>query len=111
MASQRNYDLENHLRILIHTIATSTNKTTAGVEADFAGQIGMSTKTFQNFYRSKARYDERVIKVLLQNAARCPYPVSYTHLDVYKRQGLPSTVRQRRGIDVAAGCGQLAGTR
>jgi len=22
--------------------------------------------------------------------------------------GLPSTVRQRRGIDVAAGCGQLA---
>ena len=73
MASQRNYDLENHLRILIHTIATSTNKTTAGVEADFAGQIGMSTKTFQNFYRSKARYDERVIKVLLQNAARCPY--------------------------------------
>ena len=25
--------------------------------------------------------------------------------------GLPSTVRQRRGIDVAAGCGQLAGTR
>jgi 23S rRNA (adenine2503-C2)-methyltransferase len=25
--------------------------------------------------------------------------------------GLPSTVRQRRGIDVAAGCGQLAATR
>jgi 23S rRNA (adenine2503-C2)-methyltransferase len=24
--------------------------------------------------------------------------------------GLPSTVRQRRGIDIAAGCGQLAGT-
>jgi 23S rRNA (adenine2503-C2)-methyltransferase len=25
--------------------------------------------------------------------------------------GLPSTVRQRRGIDIAAGCGQLAGSR
>jgi 23S rRNA (adenine2503-C2)-methyltransferase len=25
--------------------------------------------------------------------------------------GLPSTVRQRRGIDIAAGCGQLANTQ
>jgi 23S rRNA (adenine2503-C2)-methyltransferase len=23
--------------------------------------------------------------------------------------GLPSTIRQRRGLDIAAGCGQLAG--
>jgi 23S rRNA (adenine2503-C2)-methyltransferase len=27
---------------------------------------------------------------------------------VLERAGLPSTVRQRRGIDVSAGCGQLA---
>ena len=26
---------------------------------------------------------------------------------VLRERGLPSTVRQRRGIDVAAGCGQL----
>jgi 23S rRNA (adenine2503-C2)-methyltransferase len=25
--------------------------------------------------------------------------------------GVPATIRQRRGIDVAAGCGQLAGQR
>jgi 23S rRNA (adenine2503-C2)-methyltransferase len=29
--------------------------------------------------------------------------------DVLAGHGLPSTVRQRRGIDIAAGCGQLAG--
>ncbi|MGI9241427.1 MAG: 23S rRNA (adenine(2503)-C(2))-methyltransferase RlmN [Verrucomicrobiales bacterium] len=29
--------------------------------------------------------------------------------DILKDAGLPSTVRQRRGIDVAAGCGQLRG--
>jgi len=29
---------------------------------------------------------------------------------VLRAQGIPSTVRQRRGIDVAAGCGQLIGT-
>jgi len=29
--------------------------------------------------------------------------------DVLTEYGLPSTVRQRRGIDIAAGCGQLAG--
>ena len=29
--------------------------------------------------------------------------------DILKSAGLPSTVRQRRGIDVAAGCGQLRG--
>ena len=29
--------------------------------------------------------------------------------DVLAGYGLPSTVRQRRGIDIAAGCGQLAG--
>jgi 23S rRNA (adenine2503-C2)-methyltransferase len=28
--------------------------------------------------------------------------------DILKEYGLPSTVRQRRGIDIAAGCGQLA---
>jgi 23S rRNA (adenine2503-C2)-methyltransferase len=28
--------------------------------------------------------------------------------DILARYGLPSTVRQRRGIDIAAGCGQLA---
>ena len=28
---------------------------------------------------------------------------------VLRAAGIPSTVRQRRGIDVAAGCGQLAG--
>ena len=28
--------------------------------------------------------------------------------DVLAEYGLPSTVRQRRGIDIAAGCGQLA---
>lgn len=28
---------------------------------------------------------------------------------IIQESGLPSTVRQRRGIDVAAGCGQLAG--
>jgi 23S rRNA (adenine2503-C2)-methyltransferase len=26
-----------------------------------------------------------------------------------QEQGLPTTIRQRRGIDIAAGCGQLAG--
>jgi 23S rRNA (adenine2503-C2)-methyltransferase len=30
---------------------------------------------------------------------------------VLKAAGIPSTVRQRRGIDVAAGCGQLRSTR
>lgn len=30
---------------------------------------------------------------------------------VLAEYGLPSTVRQRRGIDIAAGCGQLAATR
>ena len=30
--------------------------------------------------------------------------------DVLAEYGLPSTVRQRRGIDIAAGCGQLAGS-
>jgi 23S rRNA (adenine2503-C2)-methyltransferase len=30
--------------------------------------------------------------------------------DVLAEHGLPSTVRQRRGIDIAAGCGQLAAT-
>jgi len=29
--------------------------------------------------------------------------------EVLARHGLPSTVRQRRGLDIAAGCGQLAG--
>jgi 23S rRNA (adenine2503-C2)-methyltransferase len=29
--------------------------------------------------------------------------------DILAAHGLPSTVRQRRGIDIAAGCGQLAG--
>ena len=28
--------------------------------------------------------------------------------DILLTYGLPSTVRQRRGIDIAAGCGQLA---
>jgi 23S rRNA (adenine2503-C2)-methyltransferase len=28
--------------------------------------------------------------------------------DILAEYGLPSTVRQRRGIDIAAGCGQLA---
>jgi 23S rRNA (adenine2503-C2)-methyltransferase len=28
--------------------------------------------------------------------------------DILARHGLPSTVRQRRGLDIAAGCGQLA---
>ena len=31
--------------------------------------------------------------------------------EVLARAGIPSTVRQRRGIDVAAGCGQLAAAR
>lgn len=31
--------------------------------------------------------------------------------DILAGYGLPSTVRQRRGIDIAAGCGQLAVTR
>jgi 23S rRNA (adenine2503-C2)-methyltransferase len=31
--------------------------------------------------------------------------------DILKEYGLPSTVRQRRGIDIAAGCGQLATKR
>jgi len=30
---------------------------------------------------------------------------------VLRGHGIPSTVRQRRGIDIAAGCGQLAGAR
>jgi 23S rRNA (adenine2503-C2)-methyltransferase len=30
---------------------------------------------------------------------------------ILQAAGLPSTIRQRRGIDVAAGCGQLAGSR
>ena len=30
---------------------------------------------------------------------------------VLKEYGLPSSVRQRRGIDIAAGCGQLATQR
>jgi len=30
--------------------------------------------------------------------------------DILARHGLPSTVRQRRGLDIAAGCGQLAGS-
>ena len=30
-------------------------------------------------------------------------------LSTLQEAGLPSTVRQRRGIDVGAGCGQLAG--
>ena len=30
---------------------------------------------------------------------------------VLREHGLPSTVRQRRGIDIAAGCGQLVGAR
>jgi 23S rRNA (adenine2503-C2)-methyltransferase len=28
--------------------------------------------------------------------------------DILKNDGIPSTVRQRRGVDIAAGCGQLA---
>jgi 23S rRNA (adenine2503-C2)-methyltransferase len=31
--------------------------------------------------------------------------------ETIQRNGLPSTVRQRRGIDVAAGCGQLKAKR
>jgi 23S rRNA (adenine2503-C2)-methyltransferase len=31
--------------------------------------------------------------------------------EIIQRNGLPSTVRQRRGIDVAAGCGQLKAKR
>lgn len=31
--------------------------------------------------------------------------------EVLRSRGIPSSVRQRRGIDIAAGCGQLAGTR
>jgi 23S rRNA (adenine2503-C2)-methyltransferase len=27
---------------------------------------------------------------------------------LFEEHGLPSTIRQRRGIDIAAGCGQLA---
>ena len=32
-------------------------------------------------------------------------------LTILAGYGLPSTVRQRRGIDIAAGCGQLATAR
>ena len=38
-------------------------------------------------------------------------PAARVFQAVLAEYGLPSTVRQRRGIDVAAGCGQLAGTR
>jgi 23S rRNA (adenine2503-C2)-methyltransferase len=30
---------------------------------------------------------------------------------VLRERGIPSTVRQRRGIEMAAGCGQLAAAR
>ena len=30
--------------------------------------------------------------------------------DILAAHGLPSTIRQRRGLDIAAGCGQLAGS-
>lgn len=33
---------------------------------------------------------------------------AYRFQEVLKEYGLPSTIRQRRGIDIAAGCGQLA---
>jgi 23S rRNA (adenine2503-C2)-methyltransferase len=36
---------------------------------------------------------------------------AYRFQQVLKEYGLPSTVRQRRGIDIAAGCGQLAAQR
>ncbi len=35
--------------------------------------------------------------------------VSRRFQDILAQHGLPSTVRQRRGLDIAAGCGQLAG--
>ena len=38
-------------------------------------------------------------------------PTARTFQAVLAEYGLPSTVRQRRGIDVAAGCGQLATAR
>ncbi len=36
---------------------------------------------------------------------------AYRFQEVLKEYGLPSTIRQRRGIDIAAGCGQLATAR
>ena len=33
---------------------------------------------------------------------------AYRFQEILKEYGLPSTIRQRRGIDIAAGCGQLA---
>ncbi len=38
-------------------------------------------------------------------------PAARVFQAVLAEYGLPSTIRQRRGIDVAAGCGQLAGAR
>jgi len=35
-------------------------------------------------------------------------PAAKAFQEILAGYGLPSTVRQRRGIDVAAGCGQLA---
>jgi 23S rRNA (adenine2503-C2)-methyltransferase len=35
-------------------------------------------------------------------------PAARRFQEVLAEYGLPSTVRQRRGIDIAAGCGQLA---
>jgi 23S rRNA (adenine2503-C2)-methyltransferase len=34
---------------------------------------------------------------------------AFAFQSILKEAGLPSTLRQYRGIDVAAGCGQLAG--
>ncbi|MES1168595.1 MAG: 23S rRNA (adenine(2503)-C(2))-methyltransferase RlmN, partial [Oleiharenicola lentus] len=36
---------------------------------------------------------------------------AYRFQKILREYGLPSTVRQRRGIDIAAGCGQLASAR
>ena len=44
-------------------------------------------------YALKQRFKEKVYKIALNGNMTCPNPVSYTHLDVYKRQRIMSFLK------------------
>lgn len=68
MGKERNYELEDHIRGLVLAVAAFSNKTSQGLQAELAEQIGVSQRAFEGYYRSRGKIDEKVVRVLLQCA-------------------------------------------
>ena len=73
MANQQSAELERLVRSMVKAVAEFSNRNMQVLEEELAEKIGISHRTFQNYYRSRGRISDKAIRVLLECAGGCPY--------------------------------------